>query len=78
MLEQHNSSVLVLEPEQYEALTQLASKQNRTISDVAREVVRLGLESLEQKKQQQASLGTNIFLHYFWLTNLFDSYRFDL
>lgn len=53
MTEQHNSSQLVLEPEQYEALAQLASKQNRTVSDVARQVVRLGLESLEQKKQQR-------------------------
>ncbi|MBD2778026.1 hypothetical protein [Iningainema tapete] len=53
MSEQHNSSQLVLEPEQYAALEQLASKQNRPISDVAREVVRLGLESLEHKKQQR-------------------------
>ncbi|KAB8315051.1 hypothetical protein SD81_034220 [Tolypothrix campylonemoides VB511288] len=53
MTEQNNSSQVVLEPEQYETLAQLASKQNRTISDVAQEVVRLGLESLEIKKQRR-------------------------
>jgi cell division protein ZapA (FtsZ GTPase activity inhibitor) len=34
MTEQNNSFQVVLEPEQYETLAQLASKQNRTISDV--------------------------------------------
>lgn len=53
MTEQNNSSQVVLEPEQYETLAQLASKQGRTISDVAQEVVRLGLESLEIKKQRR-------------------------
>ncbi len=53
MTEQNNSSQLVLEPEQYETVAQLASKQNRTISDVAQEVVYLGLESLELKKQRR-------------------------
>lgn len=40
---------LVLEPEQYAVLAQLASRQHQTISEVAVEVVRLGLEALRQR-----------------------------
>ncbi len=53
MNEENKSSQLVLEAEQIDALTQLASKQGRTISDVARFVVRLGLKSLELTKQRR-------------------------
>lgn len=40
---------LVLEPEQYATLTQLATQEDRSISEVAVEVVRLGLETLRQR-----------------------------
>ncbi|MBF2008588.1 MAG: hypothetical protein IGS49_24870 [Chlorogloeopsis fritschii C42_A2020_084] len=53
MVEQNQSSQLVLEPEQYKMLAKLAKKQGRTINDVVREVVRLGLESLELRKQRR-------------------------
>ena len=44
---------LALEPEQYATLTQLATQQDRTISEVAVEVVRLGLETLKQRGDRQ-------------------------
>ncbi|NEO55197.1 MAG: hypothetical protein F6K54_20220 [Okeania sp. SIO3B5] len=40
---------LVLEPEQYNALFQLATQKHQTVSEVAVEVVRLGLETLKQR-----------------------------
>jgi len=40
---------LVLEPEQYDTLLQLATQKHQTVSEVAVEVVRLGLETLKQK-----------------------------
>lgn len=49
MTEQQYHPLLVLEPEQYAALTQLATQQHQTISEVAVEVVRLGLETLRQR-----------------------------
>lgn len=56
MTEHYQGYKSILEPEQYEALAQLASKQGRTLADVAREVVRLGLESLQQKQQRLETL----------------------
>lgn len=53
MTERDHSSQVLLEPEQYEALAQLASLQGSTISDVAQQVVRLGLEALQKQKQQR-------------------------
>ena len=53
MTEQQRHQPLVLEPEQYAVLTQLATQQHQTISEVAVEVVRLGLETLRQAKQRQ-------------------------
>ena len=46
-------SPLVLEPERYEAITQLANQQHQTISEVAVEVVRLGLEVLRERGDRQ-------------------------
>ncbi|NER35929.1 MAG: hypothetical protein F6J93_18400 [Oscillatoria sp. SIO1A7] len=43
---------LVLEPEQYAALTQLATQQHQTISEVAVEIVSLGLEALRQRGER--------------------------
>ncbi|GAB1545225.1 hypothetical protein NUACC21_79010 [Scytonema sp. NUACC21] len=51
MSEQYRSSHIVLKPEKYEAIAQLANNQDRPISEVATEVVRLELETLEQRKQ---------------------------
>ncbi|NEQ37531.1 MAG: hypothetical protein F6K40_15130 [Okeania sp. SIO3I5] len=41
--------LLVLEPEQYDTLLQLATQKHQTLSEVAVEVVRLGLETLKQR-----------------------------
>ncbi len=43
---------LVWEPEQYDTLLQLATQKDRTLSEVAVEVVRLGLETLKQRSVQ--------------------------
>ncbi|NEQ36497.1 MAG: hypothetical protein F6K40_09495 [Okeania sp. SIO3I5] len=40
---------LVLEPEQYNTLLQLGTQKHQTLSEVAVEVVRLGLETLKQR-----------------------------
>ena len=53
MTEQQRHPPLVLEPEQYAVLTQLAARQHQTISEVTVEVVRLGLEALRHAKQRQ-------------------------
>ena len=39
---------ILLEPEQHEALYRLAQSQGRSISEVAREVIQLGLQYIEQ------------------------------
>lgn len=52
MTKPDRSSHLVLEPDQYEILAQMARQQGSTISDVVREVVRLGLESLKKQQRQ--------------------------
>ena len=54
MTEQDHGSQVLLEPEQYATLAQLAGLQGSTISDVAREVVRLGLEALQKQKRMEA------------------------
>ncbi len=54
MTEQDYGSQVLLEPEQYKTLAQLAGLQGSTISDVAREVVRLGLEALQKQKRMEA------------------------
>jgi predicted DNA-binding protein len=56
MAEQHQSSQIVLEPEQYEKLAQLANERGRTLSEVAQEIVRLGLESIERRKAEQMAI----------------------
>ena len=53
MSEQQRHPPLLLEPEQYAVLTQLATQQHQSISEVVVEVVRLGLETLRQAKQRQ-------------------------
>ncbi len=53
MTEQAQGFQVLLDSQQYETLAQLASLQNRTVSDVVQQVVRLGLEALEEQKQQR-------------------------
>ena len=43
-----NTSVLLL-PEQYNTIAELANTQDRTISEVVRDIIRLGLETLERE-----------------------------
>jgi DNA polymerase III delta subunit len=54
MTQPDRSVGLVLEPEQYETLAQIARQQGSTIPDVVREVVRLGLESFKKQQRQKA------------------------
>lgn len=53
MTEQAQGFQVLLDSQQYETIAQLASLQNRTISDVVQQVVRLGLEALQEQKQQR-------------------------
>ena len=48
---------LVLEPEQYDTLLQLATQKHQTVSEVAVEVVRLGLETLKQRSDEISDEG---------------------
>ncbi|NER99783.1 MAG: hypothetical protein F6J86_39250 [Symploca sp. SIO1B1] len=48
---------LVLEPQQYDTLLQLASQKHQTLSEVAVEVVRLGLETLKQRSDKISGEG---------------------
>ncbi|NEP90532.1 MAG: hypothetical protein F6K18_29010 [Okeania sp. SIO2C2] len=52
---------LVLEPEQYDALLQLATQKHQTLSEVAVEVVRLGLETLKQRGDRTSGEGDRQF-----------------
>jgi len=53
MTQQVSDSQVLLAQSQYETLAEIARLQDSTISDVAREVVRLGLEALQQQQQQR-------------------------
>ena len=46
MAQKYRAQIL-LEPEQHVALQEIAQRQGQSISEVAREVIRLGLEALE-------------------------------
>ncbi|MEM1171745.1 MAG: hypothetical protein AAGJ08_22365 [Cyanobacteria bacterium P01_H01_bin.35] len=48
---------MVLEPEQYDTLLQLATQKHQTLSEVAVEVVRLGLETLKQRGDRISGEG---------------------
>jgi len=47
---------VLLAPEQYETLAQMASQEGRSISDLAQEMVRLGLETREKQKQHNLEI----------------------
>lgn len=47
---------VLLAPEQYETLAELAGREGRTISEIAREMVRLGLETREKQKQHNLEI----------------------
>ncbi|NER07110.1 MAG: hypothetical protein F6K17_33300 [Okeania sp. SIO3C4] len=48
---------LILEPEQYDTLRLLATQKHQTLSEVAVEVVRLGLETLKQRSDRISDEG---------------------
>jgi len=52
MAEQYQRTQLLLKPEQHQELGQLAQRSGRSISDVTREVLTLGLEVLRQMQQR--------------------------
>ncbi len=53
MTQQVSDSQVLLAQSQYETLAEIARLQDSTISDVTREVVRLGLEAFQQQQQQR-------------------------
>jgi archaellum biogenesis ATPase FlaH len=53
MTQSVNPPQILLEPEQYEMLQQIAQAQGSTVVAVVQEVLRLGLESLQKQKQQR-------------------------
>jgi len=48
-----NPPQVLLEPQQYSTLVQLAHKQNKTLSEVVVQVINLGLETLKQTHEMQ-------------------------
>jgi hypothetical protein len=42
---------ILLEPEQHQALQKIANKEGRSISEVAREIIRIGLEAAEREAE---------------------------
>ena len=52
MAEQYQRTQLLLKPEQHQELGQLAKRAGRSISDITREVLALGLEAWQQKQQR--------------------------
>ena len=61
----HRTHIL-LDPEQHTALTQIARKEGRSISDITREIIQLGIEQrqkmeiTEQKRRLEALENTRI------------------
>jgi hypothetical protein len=53
MAEQYYRAQLLIKPEQHQQLGQLAKQGGRSISDVTRQVLALGLEALSQQKGRQ-------------------------
>ena len=46
---------IMLESEQHQALTEIARKENRSLSDLIREMLQVQLEALHQKELAQAA-----------------------
>ena len=53
MTERFHRAQLLLEPKQYKRLSFLAQQHGSSISELTREVIRLGLKSFRQKKQRK-------------------------
>ena len=51
MAENYYRAQILMEPGQHSALKRIAEREARSISDVARQVINLGLESLEKDHQ---------------------------
>jgi hypothetical protein len=60
MAERLYRAQILLEPAQHQALKEIARREDRSISDVAREAIRLGLKALTQYKQSQARAFENL------------------
>ena len=54
MAEPYYRAQLLLEPEQHQRLRRIAKREGRSISDVAREVVGIGLETLAADDEARA------------------------
>ncbi len=52
MVQKYRAQIL-LEPEQHQALQKIAERDGRSISQVAREVIRLGLSAMEQEAEKR-------------------------
>lgn len=55
MGERYHRSQLLLEPEQHDRMRHIANREGRSISDVAREAIRIGLDALAEDREVQAN-----------------------
>lgn len=54
MGERYHRAQILLEPEQHDRMRHIASREDRSISDVAREVIEVGLEALAREEEARA------------------------
>lgn len=60
MAERLYRAQILLEPAQHRALKDIAHREDRSISEVAREAIRLGLKAIAQDQQAQAIALDNL------------------
>ncbi len=63
MSERYHRSQLLLEPDQHDRLRQIARREGRSISDVAREAIRLGLKALARDQAARARRRAHALEH---------------
>lgn len=63
MAERYHRSQILLEPEQHHRMRHIASREGRSISDVAREAIGIGLDVLANDEEVQAKRWTQALEH---------------
>jgi predicted DNA-binding protein len=58
MGERYHRSQILLEPEQHDRMRHIATREGRSISDVARQAIEIGLEAMSQDDQELAKRRT--------------------
>jgi hypothetical protein len=58
MAERYHRSQLLLEPEQHDRIRPVAEREGRSISDVARQAIDIGLDALDLDEQAQVKRRT--------------------